>query len=61
MADDGDDDTDVDRIGAALRRLVGLCGDDGDEESRREEEGENETSYARSVHFRNTTPSITKF
>ena len=59
VADDDDhdgevdvaDETDVDRICAALRRMVGLCGEDGDEERRREEEGENAASCARSVHI----------
>ena len=53
LADDvDDDDTDVDRICAALRRLVGLCGDDGGEEEENplEEEGENVARCARSVH-----------
>ena len=53
VADDDDhddevdvaDETDVDRICAALRRMVGLCGEDGDDE------GENAASCARSVHI----------
>ena len=61
LADDvDDDDTDVDRICAALRRLVGLCGDDGGEEEENplEEEGENVARCARSVHIEHTTYTV---